>query len=291
MVALQRSPNALRAASVFYQSVNDIDVYIEDTAFGYKKIFLVLIQRLLSGRGGVSQVFPLGGRLKVIEEAKKHERTGGRPSVFIVDGDLFLLSGEREVVPQEVVVLPRYCIENLILDPNAIVDVLDDEDSESRHEELSARLGFDAWRLEMEECFRELFVLFAISHHLELGIKSVSVGYQEFIDRNGTQKIDENRVQDFLNNFKLEIFNKISVEEYERVRLLVEGNIDEVKCFASTYISGKDFLMPLLFLKMKKVVRIKSDNLNLKIRLAKKCKIDDLNDLGLKLSERLAEKV
>ena len=279
MSVLKRSKNALRATSVFYQGFNDVDVYIEDTAVGYKKLFLVLLQRLLEGTVAISQIFPLGGRVEVVAEACKFKARGGRPSIFIVDGDLFLLAGERYHIPDNLIVLPRYCIENIIFDKNAIVDFLDDEDCNLRHDELDNLLEFDRWKQEMEDCFRELFILFAIAHHLGLGIKSVSIGYQEFITKDGLQNVDKSRVDLFVAQYISDIVGKVGEVKYLQTRSLIEKNIVEDKCFVSTYVSAKDFLLPLLIFRMRKIVKIRSDNLNIKMRLAKRCAIDDLKSI------------
>jgi hypothetical protein len=107
MSDLQRSEAARFAASVFFEDFNDVDVYVEDTAEGFSKIYGILLGRLLADRLTISRVFPLGGRTSVIAAAQR-EYTSQRKSVFIIDGDLYLLCGEREALPLNVIKIDLY---------------------------------------------------------------------------------------------------------------------------------------------------------------------------------------
>ena len=57
-----RSETSKSAKSVFFEDVNDIDIFIEDTAIGFEKIYAILFSRVFSDAYSVEKVFPLGGR-------------------------------------------------------------------------------------------------------------------------------------------------------------------------------------------------------------------------------------
>ena len=92
MLIPERSIRAKVAKSVFYKEVNDIDIYIEDTTKGYKKLYKNLFSRVFQNKYRVSEVFPIGSRGKVIAQHKI--KNSIRPYLFIIDGDLFLTTGD-----------------------------------------------------------------------------------------------------------------------------------------------------------------------------------------------------
>ncbi|MBH8765645.1 hypothetical protein I5J57_24485 [Pseudomonas aeruginosa] len=93
---LERSPAARVAMAAFFTQYNDLDVYIEDTAEGYTKIFANVLSRAMSANISLDRVFPLGERRRVIDAARRElESNVERRAVYIVDGDLYLMCGER----------------------------------------------------------------------------------------------------------------------------------------------------------------------------------------------------
>ena len=53
-----RSETSKSAKSVFFEDVNDIDIFIEDTAIGFEKIYAILFSRVFSDAYSVEKVFP-----------------------------------------------------------------------------------------------------------------------------------------------------------------------------------------------------------------------------------------
>ncbi|QJI19935.1 MULTISPECIES: DUF4435 domain-containing protein [unclassified Pseudomonas] len=281
---MERSKAAKFAASVFYENFNDFDVYIEDTAPGYGKIFAAMFSRAMSSQVTLDRVFPLGQRGDVIAAARARKVAATeRPAVYIVDGDLYILAGEREEIPDNVIVLPRYCIENFLLDEVAFVDVMDDEHCDLASEELRGRFDFAGWFDRSTASLYSLFRVFAAAHFLRSGIATVSRGYGS-ICNGETGEVDVEKSK-LIEAAVLEGL-KISYGELEVEKALayVDGRIDPQKCFVKTYVSAKDFTLPLIVLRMKSVVPTKMPHISLKMRISKKCDVEPLSEVVRQIS-------
>src|SRR5687767_2319829 len=112
---------ALKALAFLFRPYNDIDVYVEDKVI--RNVYEVILTRLLANRARVTRIFSLGGRTEVIEAARRAATGGNRCELYLIDGDLDLLKG---VSAPEITGLYRlnvYCAENLVLCPDACVEV------------------------------------------------------------------------------------------------------------------------------------------------------------------------
>lgn len=125
---LERSPAALYARSVFFEHSNDVDVYVEDTDEGAVKLYTILIQRALGNALHIDQVYPLGGFQRVLERCQSDQGLWGRLRIYLVDGDLRLIHRNGLVVLRRLVYLPRYSIENFLIDEEAAIELLYQED-------------------------------------------------------------------------------------------------------------------------------------------------------------------
>lgn len=274
---LERGIAARYASPVFFRQDNDFDVYVEDTAPGYDKIFSVLLSRAVSTRISLSRVFPLGCREEVIAAARRDEQlaTKNRRSVFIVDGDLYLLCGEREELPGNVVVMSRYCVENFLWDEEALVALMDDEDLEAEAEQLRERLDFAGWLARSIGGLRQLFLIFAVAHKFDSGIPTLSRGSRS-ICASHDGEIDVGKIEAIHAEIYGALVAKYGVVVVEYMCRLVEGRVDSTKCFVTTYVSGKDFILPFAIQKIRAVTKSKASNINLKVRLAKMCDVSPL---------------
>lgn len=269
---MERSKAAKYAASVFYEKFNDFDIYMEDTAIGYPKIVASFLSKALGNNLALDRVFPLGQRGDVINAAKTRP-ANGRRAAYIVDGDLYLLSGEREEIPNNVVVLPRYCIENFMLDEQAILDIMDEEHVSMSREAMNNSLQLSEWLAKSSEHLKDLFRYFAAAHHLRAEIPTVSRGYRS-VCATDQGDIDSSKCHAIVKEIQDHLISKYGIEELNKAIHYVDNQINPEKCFTSTYVSAKDFSLPLLILKIKTICPIKVPHTNLKLRIAMKCASD-----------------
>lgn len=270
----ERNEAAKFATSVFFEDFNDIDVYVEDTANGYEKIFSILLARLLAPKLTVTKVFGLGERNKVIEAATLYPDQR-RKAVFLIDGDLYLLCGEQIQLPPNIISLDRYCIENFLLDEDSLLDIMDDEDPTKGIEELRNIFKFNEWRGNSAALFRKLFIIYGVAHSLKSGEPTTSRKMNEIV-QNNLGDIDVGKIDALCllikNNLSLKFGIDVVEDEIRRITLA----LDEKECFVCKYVSAKSYILPILFLRMRSLTKLSSNNLTIKMRLAKRCTLEPL---------------
>jgi Protein of unknown function (DUF4435) len=276
---LDRGEPAKYAASVFYQLYNDFDIYVEDTAEGYVKIFANLLGRAINSNVTLDRVFPLGPRSVVISAARVNlESATSRKAVFLVDGDLHLLSGETEELPNNTIVLPRYCIENFLYDEQALISVLDEEAPNLSVEKIREKFDYSGWLQRSSNPLRKLFIVFATAKHLKSSLKTVGHSYSKFC-ANNFGEIDCAKASTFAELLFAELVSVHGELAVTEARSTVLARINGDLCFISTYVSAKDFSLPLLVIRMKSISGTKTSNINLKMRFSKVCSVESLSSV------------
>ncbi|BBT67428.1 hypothetical protein WP8S18E04_28120 [Aeromonas caviae] len=274
---LIRSTAARLAVSKFYEDFNDIDVFIEDTALGYTKIFSILLSRTLSKNISLEKVFPLGGRGRVIDAAKNALKAkANRSAIYIVDGDLYLLCGEPDKLPDNVISLNKYCIENYLLDNDAISQVFYEETAEKSLEQINNEISLDRWIKDNVTALKKLFIWFAVSHKLKSGIPTVSIGYAKVCEQGN---ISLAKVDAICENINIQLMTQHDEYIITKTYNEVSDSINNDVCFVKHYVSAKDFLLPLFFIKARTITGSKATNLSLKLRLAGLCDTADISKL------------
>ncbi|MGV1135142.1 DUF4435 domain-containing protein [Klebsiella pneumoniae] len=273
---LERGLAAKKAKSVFFEERNTIDIYIEDTAVGYKKIYKCILNRLLGERFLINDVFPLGGKTAVLQSWENDRNKRNRPQLHIVDGDIELLGGERRC-DSGLYTLPYYCIENIFLCEQALLDILVEEDPEKERDELSQAFNFTEWnRLNIEPLIKLFITYYLVKKYVP---QTQNVHYQvSRLAADNSGVVDIGKVNIRITELETEIIKIISEDElnHEKERILkkIDGNYDIKK-----YISGKDYLLPLIVTRMKSIVNTRVSNITLKHRISQRCSLEDLSDI------------
>jgi hypothetical protein len=270
----ERSLKAKTAKSVFFEEINDIDIFIEDTAFGYEKLFQLLFSRVFDGKYQVNKVFPLGGRKAVTDQHKLHEKLG-RPSLFIVDGDLFLLTGDEVNNEEGLYKVPFYCIENILCDSDALHDLMNEEEPENLKPQIIQNFNYLEWKALNEDKLFDLFVEYGITFLLNPMEQTVAFSVSNLVSSN-TGDINEAKLTARIDSLRELAKSMTSEESYNETknRILTQFQISNIPKL--DVVSGKDYLFPLLKTRAKSIVKTKIPDINLKIRLAMKCDITSL---------------
>jgi hypothetical protein len=116
------SPEAEAARAHLLKNYNDLDIFVEDLTC--QNMYVRLINRMFAGRARISQVYPLGGRVNVIQRCKADQSAPGRPRLYIIDGDIDLLLGRPAPRLRGLYRLKVYCSENLLLSEHALVTLV-----------------------------------------------------------------------------------------------------------------------------------------------------------------------
>jgi hypothetical protein len=270
----ERSLTAKVAKSVFFEELNDIDIFIEDTAFGYEKLFQILFSRVFEGKYRVNKVFPLGGRKAVAAQHQIHEHLE-RPSLFIVDGDLFLLIGDDLKNVNGLYKVPFYCIENILCDAEGIHELMNEEEPQALKPELVEAFKYVEWKNINENKLFELFIEYAVTFLLNPSEQTVAFSVSNLVSANDGN-IDNAKLASRIKALRFEAKNKSSEADYAEARdkVLTQFSVSNVSKL--DVVSGKDYLFPILKTRMKSKIKTKVPDINLKIRLAMKCDITQL---------------
>lgn len=249
------SEESQRLTSTFRVYRNDIDIYTEDNEKD-KEFYKVLFKKLLKSEITINDVTPLGSKETVIKRCNE-EPDNGRKKIFIIDGDIYFIHGKNIPTSKNLYVLEGYCIENFLIDKEAIIHFLYMNCGTKPKEQIESELNYNDWLSEYSEMFIDLFIHFALINYFG--------GYFTLFNANKYHvKNDEEIVfQTELVNadilkIKEEIFKIVSVEEYKLKH--EELNLKWTNCIENliTIVSGKDYLIPLLLLKTQQFKKSKA---------------------------------
>lgn len=257
---------------------NDIFIFIEDTDANSRKIMLELIQRAIDKNIKIDRLHSCGNRKKVLE--KFNERNLDRKEIYIIDGDLNMLF-ENQEFEKGLIILNKYCIENYLLDIEAIHKLLYEEAYNiSEEEKLEENFDYINWFNEQNKLLIELFKIYAIEKYNDLGIETVSFPINSLRNRKGKGILcscNEELINKRIENLKNLIIDKIGHTKFISDETFIENKINNRN--ADIIVSAKDYILPLLFDRLKKFAKNSSaKNETLKFRLAKMINIESFKE-------------
>lgn len=264
---LTRSKKGKFAKSVFFEDENEIDVYVEDTAQGYEKLYGLLMSRVFGKKYRVNRVYPVGSRREVINEWKTFQ-SKGRPYLFIIDGDLYSLTQKVMFCQKGLYVLPCYCVENVLCDQNALENVLDEEETKLSKKDIVDEFNYSDWLKANKQLLIELFIEYAITFTATPSVRTVKNKVSEFV-KDGKGNICPNKVAVKISELKEKSLKNVGNLCYKHLRKTAEEMIKKSKFDSINFVSGKDYLFPLLRIRLRSTVRTTMSDLNMKQRLAR----------------------
>lgn len=146
---------ARMAKAVFYDQ--QIDIYVEDGNPATIAVHTILFRRLFEDKYKVHEAISLGSRQNVIEEHRKIQRKPRRPVLFVIDGDLHLMIGNSSTSSKGLFVLPCYCIENILVDPEALLAILKEEAYHLSDRIIKDKFGYSRWAKEHQPILFRLY--------------------------------------------------------------------------------------------------------------------------------------
>jgi len=157
-----------------------------------------------------------------------------------------------------------------------------EEDAEKSKEDIKLVLNFSGPFQAEAELFLELFIVYAVMRKFLPALKSVNNPITHFTSGGNNPYTDEKKISDYvgqIHNWLCDIYGrerivKETLEIYERTR--IENS-------AQVFVSGKDYLFPLLNRIMRRTVKLSTTKSALQIRLARHCDISKLEDLRQRL--------
>jgi hypothetical protein len=277
-------PRQARDALAFlFRPLQDIDVYVEDVRD--EVFYSELFRRIAPKNVRIARVFPVGNRLSVIERARAHD-FGSRNALFVIDGDFEWVRGEPMPAARGLYRLDAYCIENLLIQEAAAVQVVV-EDAAIKEEEARAKLRFQDWLGEISNPLIGLFVSFAALNSVNPDEPTVAIGIGKIITPTRAGKLPKldseklSRLHDKIDHIADDV---AGTERAAEIRAAIRARADMLEIPVDV-VSGKDFLLPLFEYRLWSCIPTKTRRSALRIRLARHCKVTRFTELIRALDE------
>ncbi|MEZ9737349.1 DUF4435 domain-containing protein [Vibrio sp. 10N.261.52.E6] len=275
-----RSNSANRSIGLFYRDLQDIEIYVEDDEA--EALYTMLLSRAVNHEVKIKKVISLHGRGKVVEHCAEYNEDS--PALFIIDGDLDLLHGERVQGLERLYQHKLYCIENYLFCKNASAELLRDASGRLMPEEALEALDWDNYLSSLTEPLLKLFKTYAVAWKLmqEGGIKTVSRSYYDVcrkVSRARGSAVCDGRVQAVIDEIQTLVIAAHGQDTYDQLYQSVESAVANLDNPLHA-ISGKDYLLKSLrdYLQFKGAAYNYGDGF--KFKLARYCDTEPLADLS-----------
>lgn len=270
---------------LFFRYKNNVDVFIEDSYD--EEFYLTLVNRVFEQTGHkVNKLISLGCKTNVLAACNSDQAKRDVLRVYIVDGDLELITDNNDKNLKHLFVLEKYCIENYLIHKESIIEIIHDYLIIDR-EKIEKQLSFENWLKGLSKDLIELFLHYSISKEVCPTIPTISLGVGNLCSPiKKVPVLNEEKCNKRVLNIKSEILKVITEEEYnDKIYGLREKWPYNMNTLLKI-VSAKDYILPLLefrFQKFKSSNPIRMRRETLRLRLAKLCDVTELN----KIAERI----
>ncbi|WP_066496922.1 DUF4435 domain-containing protein [Abyssisolibacter fermentans] len=280
----ERTTAAKYSKHNFLSNDNDLIFFVEDTNIASRKLYSEILSTVFSDIS-MDNIYPLGNRIEVVKQCKKKQNLDDtRREIYIIDGDLYLLSGEDNTIFADIeeldklFTLPRYCIENFLISENSLIDILDEEDTVKHRDDIMSKLNYSEWKIKNNELFKKLYIEYAICKKEIKYIPTIGYGINKLVSC-GEGELDPKKVDDRIRDLQKQIISKIGNDRYKNARKFVEESIRYEDEFMLYYVSAKDHLLPLLYPRLNGITKLNCPKDTYLIKFAKRLDKEKLNDL------------
>lgn len=267
---VQYSSRAIRGLAYLFRKYNDIEIYVEDATC--KGMYEVLFERIMDGKAKVTRIFQLDGKHNVIETCKGDQSDTKRRRLYIIDGDFESVLGiKTESDLNYFYQLRVYCSENLLISKKAIEEIARESLPNVSKEEVSSIIELDKFLDEVESLV-DLFALYLVAHKIKSSaIQGKTTGFNIYrLMENDKTAISytklESKKSEIRNQLRLDLSHSRFEKEFQRAKSLIRKS-------PLKFISGKSYLMPLLYSQLKVKAKLPGTIDQLKIRLARYCEL------------------
>lgn len=280
---IERSEAANYAKSRFYEQFQDVDVYVEDTARESKKVYVELLSRVFGNKLSVQQVFPLGSKSTVVKRCRADQDYRDRPAVYIVDGDYDILLGKPPEPLLRYYRLRRYCVENYLLEGEALIDVLCDESTDHDEGQVRRLLDYDSWCERVAARLTTLVAVLAAATKKQCGLPTVKI---DLADIQGDQwdHVCESKVEALRDRYRVamdEAFGEGTFDDLFRTMQVAAASPEDAFI---RFLSAKSILLPMLRSRIKRRLGLEVNYPQLRVKLARRCDVSELLDLPAAVS-------
>lgn len=239
---MQYPVRAGKAIGRLMSPYNDIDIYVEDIS--YVGLYERLINKSLRGKAKVSKVIPLGGRRNVELEAKNDNGNGGKPRIYIVDGDLDVAAKYKMRSPPMLHRLKVYSIENVLLERKALESYLTFSCPTKSSDDAVKAVDLPSVESEIENGLSLYILALAVARRLDLRDDAFKMRAQSLFEmENGKAKAINPKL---LNSAVFDVISKIkqltNIKKYRKTKEDVKRIIKTKNLTGMHYCPGKVML-------------------------------------------------
>lgn len=259
------SPRAARALGYLKRAYNDLEIYVEDTA--NPAMWLRLIQKILPDVK-LSSVNMLGGRDPVVAACKLDQADDGRKRLYIVDGDFDHVRNKKKSGLKYLYRLRAYCVENVLLDARAISEVVIDCSGVADKGLASKLLDYANLLSAHDSALKALFSVYAVACELGSGAKTAGLRVHNLlVSTPNTIALSKDKVISRARTILRSLCRDFGSVVVRELRLKYMSRAASLPI--SMVVSGKDYLLPLVWLHLKKACRYNGSEDQLKVLLAR----------------------
>jgi hypothetical protein len=267
---------------LFFRHKNEVDVFVEDNYD--EEFYLTLITRIFQQTGHkVNKLLPLGCKRNVIDACKVDQEKRASKRIYVVDGDLDLITDTNEKGLNYLYILDKYCVENYLLHEDSIVEIVHDF-LVVKKSTIKKKLDFENWLKGLSFLLIDLFLHYAISKEVCPSVPTISLGVGNLCAPvKGVPALNAQKCNQRIMDLQTEILKVITEEVYnEKIYALRNKWLSNVDTLLKI-VSGKDYIIPLLefrFQRLKSINTIHMRRNSLRLRLAKLCDISGLLNMS-----------
>ncbi|HEX6037917.1 DUF4435 domain-containing protein [Longimicrobium sp.] len=269
-----RFPDRARKAVAFlFRSYNDIDVYVEDGAS--RNMYEVLLSRMLQGNARVTRVIQLGGRDRVLAECAADQLPSERRRLYIIDGDLDLLTQTPPVNLKYLYRLGVYTSENLVVSAGAVVEIGYECLSNSPRAEVEQTLELDRLFADLARLLVPLFATYAVARQIRPQLETVGRNVMTLCTQRGLCPVlDEQKISARIESLCRECESIVARQEIDARIAEMQTSFGDPAIALIRFVSGKTYLLPLLYHHLRTKAAYAGTIEQLKVRLARYTELD-----------------
>lgn len=279
------SASASESIGLLYRALQPIEVYVEDS--NSEAFYLELLNRMMDDGQQIRKIIPLHGRVHVLKNSSEYD--GVSPALFLIDGDLDLLLGERECGYTNLFQLNAYCIENYLFCCDAVRELIVQGSGILKRDEALPEDEWEDFLSPISLELKDLFIFFAAARKAKPDLKTVSNGLSSIISQRTRREgpmLDLEKVRSLKADLAIECIREVGQAHWDS--LIEEITESSRGLSALDVVSGKDFLLPLLTFFMRSKTDGSMTLPSLMFRLAKYCSLRRLDRLRSALSSALS---
>lgn len=271
------SAKASGALAYLKRSQNDIDVFVEDTSCA--NMWNTIIRKHLPSTVKFNTVNMLGGKEQVLKAYEGQSSAPGKPCIFIVDSDFEVLIRARRRVSRNsfgsiLYCTLGYCIENHVLQEECVIDIAGMSDVMKSDNVIKSELAYRVFLESNDTSLRRLFCAFYVVRMLSKDMKTVGINCSEFyVQRDNLVEFDRRRVDRKIAEYYLKLTNL----RVPGVRQLFREAIKASERIPIEFlVSGKDYLVPPVYLNVRRKFQYKGtvDQFIVSLARSEKYKLD-----------------